>query len=271
MSAGCSSCGHENPDGHRLCGRCGPRLPSGCPVCGSVSEPNELFCGQCGASLAQAPNPASTGGNAAATTVAVPTSPAAREPEGERKQLTVLFADVQGSMELQEDLDVEAWAKIVDRFVKILVDGVRRFGGTVDKFTGDGIMALFGAPLAQEDHARRACHASWHVARAIRTYAEELRRSEGVVLHGRVGLSSGEAVVGRVGEDLRIDPTALGHTVGLAQRMEALAIPDSAYLTQYTARLVEGGFRLRDLGPMTVKGAREPLGVFGLARPAPPR
>jgi len=109
------------------------------------------------------------------------------------------------------------------------------------------------------------------VARAIRTYAEELRRSEGVDLHVRVGLSSGEVVVGRVGEDLRIDPTALGHTVGMAQRMEALAAPGSAYLTQHTARLVEGWFRLRDLGPMTVKGAREPVGVFVLEGPAPPR
>src|SRR4029077_8511751 len=198
-------------------------------------------------------------------------APAAREPEGERKQLTVLFADVQGSMELQETLDVEAWAKIVDRFVNILADEVRRFGGTVDKFTGDGIMALFGAPLAQEDHARRACHAAWHMTRAIRAYAEELRRSEGVDLHVRVGLNSGEVVVGRVGEHLRIDPTALGHTVGLAQRMEALALPGSAYLTEHTARLVEGWFRLRDLGPMTVKGAREPLGVFIPEGEAPPR
>jgi class 3 adenylate cyclase len=193
-----------------------------------------------------------------------------RDPEGERKQLTVLFADVQGSMELQEDLDVEAWAKIVDRFVNILADGVRRFGGTIDKFTGDGIMALFGAPEAQEDHARRACHAAWHMSRAIRAYAEELRQSEGVDLHVRVGLNSGEVVVGRVGQDLRIDPTALGHAVGLAQRMEALAVPGSTYLTERTARLVEGWFRLRDLGPMTVKGAREQMGVYVLAGPAPP-
>src|SRR4029077_2441455 len=121
------------------------------------------------------------------------------------------------------------------------------------------------------DHARRACHAAWHMARAIRTYAEELRRSEGVVLHVRVGLTSGEVVVGRVGEDRRIDPTAHGHPVGLAQRMEALAVPGSAYLTEHTARLVEGWFRLRDLGPMTVKGAREPVGVFVLEGPEPPR
>ena len=172
-------------------------------------------------------------------------------------------------MELQEELDIEAWAGIVDRFVKILADGVRRYGGTVDKFTGDGIMALFGAPEAQEDHARRACHAAWHMSRAIRTYAEELHQSDGVDLHVRIGLNSGEAVVGRGSSDLRLDP--LGHTVGLAQRMEALAVAGSTYVTQHTARLVEGWFRLRDLGPMTVKGAREPLGVFVLEGPSPPR
>ena len=274
MNHPCSTCGHENHEGRRFCADCGARLGMRCPACGAAGDPdqpNERFCGACGTPLSPPPG-AARASLPTATSEATTSSPAAvSEPEGERKQLTVLFADVQGSMELQEDLDVEAWAKILDRFVNILAEGVRRFGGTVDKFTGDGIMALFGAPIAQEDHARRACFAAWHMARAIRTYAEELRRSEGVYLHVRIGLNSGEVVVGRVGEDLRIDPTALGHTVGLAQRMEALAVPGSAYLTQHTARLVEGWFRLRDLGPMTVKGAREPLGVFVLEGPAPPR
>ena len=267
MSPACPACGVADPGDGKFCTACGAPLAGACPKCGSPIRPDRGFCGECGSAL---------GTPAAAASTAAPVSarsapPVAREPEGERKQLTVLFADVQGSMELQEDLDVEAWAEIVDRFVNILADGVRRYGGTVDKFTGDGIMALFGSPLAQEDHARRACHAAWYMARAIRTYAEELRRAEGVDLHVRVGLNSGEVVVGRVGEDLRIDPTALGHAVGLAQRMEALAVPGSAYLTQHTARLVEGWFRLRDLGPMTVKGAREPLGVYVLEGPAPPR
>jgi adenylate cyclase len=181
----------------------------------------------------------------------------------------VLFADVQGSMDLQEDLDPEAWAQIMGRFVQILAEGVRRFGGTVDQFTGDGIMALFGAPVAQEDHARRACHAAWHLTSAIAAYAEELRRSQGVDLHVRLGLNSGEVVMGRVGDDVRLDPTAFGHTVGLAQRMEAMAEPGRAYLTEHTARLVEGWFRFKDLGPMVVKGAREPLGVYMLEGPAP--
>ena len=264
MSAVCVGCGRGNRAGRRFCDGCGAPLTMTCPGCGAV-DPGERFCGECGIPLSA---------NAASEITAARTGTSLKvrpEPEGERKQLTVLFADVQGSMELQEDLDVETWAKIVDRFVNVLASEVRRFGGTVDAFTGDGIMALFGAPLSQEDHARRACHAAWHMARAIRAYAEELRRSDRVDLHMRIGLDSGEVVMGRVGEDLRIDPAALGHTVGMAQRMEALAVPDSAYLTQHTARLVEGWFRLRDLGPMTVKGAREPVGVFVLDGPAPLR
>jgi class 3 adenylate cyclase/tetratricopeptide (TPR) repeat protein len=189
--------------------------------------------------------------------------------EGERKQLTVLFADVQGSMDLQENLDPEVWARIMGRFVQILAEGIRRCGGTVDKFTGDGIMALFGAPVAQEDHARRACHAAWQLTTAMAAYAESLRCSQGVDFHVRLGLASGEVVVGRVGEDIRLDPTALGHTVGLAQRMEALAEPGRVYLTEHTARLVKSWFRLTDRGPMTVKGARKPLQVFMLDGPRP--
>jgi class 3 adenylate cyclase/tetratricopeptide (TPR) repeat protein len=224
------------------------------------------FCGDCGASLRL------TTIRIEAPALTVPRAALhLGEAEGERKQLTVLFADVHRSMQIQEHLDVESWARIVERFVDILARGVRRFGGTVDKFTGDGIMALFGAPLALEDHARRACHAAWHMTREVRAYADELRRSEGVDLEVRIGLNSGEVVLVSVGEDVRLDPTALGHAVGLAQRMEALAVPGSVYLTVHTARMVEGWFRLRELGPMRVRGAREPLGVFVLEGPEPSR
>ena len=266
MSAVCPACGEEHAPGAKFCSECGAPLPRVCPNCGT-SAGSGRFCSECGVSLSTTPaDPASTPGATSAVTSL------AREPEGERKQLTVLFADVQGSMDLQESLDPEVWAGIMGRFASILAEGVRRYGGTVDKFTGDGVMALFGAPLAQEDHARRACHAAWHLTKAIATYADGLRADKGVDLHVRLGLNSGEVVVGRVGNDVTLDPTALGHAVGLAQRMESMAEPGKAYLTDHTARLVEGWFQLEHLGPMTIKGAREPLWVYaleGLAASAP--
>ena len=152
--------------------------------------------------------------------------------EGERKQVTVLFADVMGSMELAEQQDPEEWRQIMERFFAILCEGVHRFEGTVDKFTGDGIMALFGAPIAHEDHAQRACYAALHLQEELAAYAAELRREQGLSFSVRMGLNSGEVVVGAIGEDLGMDYTAIGHTVGLAQRMEQLAEPGKAYLTR---------------------------------------
>jgi class 3 adenylate cyclase len=247
----CSACGHENRQGAKFCGACGGPLAQACPQCGTPIRHDERFCTECGTPVASA----------------APPSPEAVPASAERKHITVLFADVAGSMDLQEQLDAEVWAQIMGRFVAILVEGVRKFGGTVDKFTGDGIMALFGAPVAQEDHARRACHAAWHLTRAIGEYSVALRQQQGVELHVRLGLNSGEVVVGRVGDDVTLDPTALGHTVGLAQRMEAMAEPGKAYLTEHTARLVEGWFHLEGLGPTPVKGAREPARVYALGAP----
>jgi class 3 adenylate cyclase/predicted ATPase len=191
--------------------------------------------------------------------------------EGERKQVTVLFADVKGSMELAEQVDPEEWHRILDRFFQILADGVHRFEGTVNQYTGDGIMALFGAPIAHEDHAQRACYAALHLRDALRSYSEELKRARGVNFSVRIGLNSGEVVVGKIGDDLRMDYTAQGHTVGLAQRMEQLASSESAYVTAQTARLVEGFFQLRDLGGFELKGAAEPLRVFELQGVGPLR
>jgi class 3 adenylate cyclase len=160
----------------------------------------------------------------------------------------VLFADVTGSMALAESVDPEAWQRIMDRFFALLCDGVHRFERTVNKFTGDGIMALFGAPIAHEDHARRGCYAALHLRDELAGYAAELRRDRGLNFSVRMGLNSGEVVVDTIGDDLQLDYTAIGHTVGLAQRMEALAEPGQAYVTEQTARLVGGFFALRDLG-----------------------
>jgi class 3 adenylate cyclase len=143
--------------------------------------------------------------------------------EGERKQVTVLFADLKGSMDLGEKVDPEEWYRIMDRFFQILSDGVHRFEGTVDKFTGDGIMAIFGAPIAHEDHARRACYAALHLRDELRRYAEELKRTRGLSFSVRMGLNSGEVVVETIGDDLKMVYTAHGNTVGLGQSLKHAA------------------------------------------------
>jgi class 3 adenylate cyclase/tetratricopeptide (TPR) repeat protein len=187
------------------------------------------------------------------------------EADGERKQVTVLFADVKGSMDLAEGQDPEQWRRIMQRFFALLADGVHRFEGTVDKFTGDGIMAVFGAPVAHEDHARRACYAALTMLDDIAAYAAELRRTEGLSFSTRIGVNSGEVIAGAIGEGGDGGYTAIGHTVGLAQRMEALAEPGKAYLTEAAAELAGGYFELEDLGEFEIKGASRPVRVFELA------
>ncbi len=184
--------------------------------------------------------------------------------DAERKQVTVLFADVSGSMDLAEQEDPEEWRKIMQRFFSILADTVTRFEGTVDKFTGDGIMAIFGAPVAHEDHARRACYAALQMLDDVAEYAAELRRAKGLNFSTRIGINSGEVVAGAIGEGGG-SYTAIGHTVGLAQRMEALAEPGRAYLTEHAAKLARGYLDLRDLGEFEIKGASRPVQVFELA------
>jgi predicted ATPase/class 3 adenylate cyclase len=181
--------------------------------------------------------------------------------EGERKQVTVLFADVQGSMDMAEGQDPEQWHAIMQRFFAILADAVHRYEGTVDKFTGDGIMAVFGAPVAHEDHARRACYAALKMLDEVGEYAAELRRKHGLNFSTRVGVNSGEVVAGEIGEG---GYTAVGHTVGLAQRMEALAEPGKAYLTEDAAELAHGYMELDDLGEFEIKGVSRPVRVFEL-------
>lgn len=174
---------------------------------------------------------------------------------GERKQVTVFFADVKGSVALSRQVDAERWHEILDRFFQILAAGVHRFEGTLNQFTGDGVMALFGAPIAHEDHAQRACYAALHLERALRVYADELRRTEGLNFSVRMGLNSGEVVVGKIGDDLRMDYTAQGHTVGLAARIQEVAPADTVYLGETTANLVSGYFELADRGEFDLKGA----------------
>src|SRR3954463_9586377 len=168
-------------------------------------------------------------------------------------------------MDLAEQEDPEEWRKIMQRFFSLLAETVTRFEGTVDKFTGDGIMAVFGAPVAHEDHAQRACYAALRMLDDVSAYAAELRREQGLNFSIRIGINSGEVVAGAIGAGEEGDYTAIGHTVGLAQRMEALAEPGKAYLTEHTAELARGFLDLRNLGEFEIKGASRPVQAFELA------
>ncbi len=299
----CPSCAHGNREAASFCESCGEPMPVACPGCGTALRDGARFCDSCGEAIpglatsgsARGPSrsegrenlrsssPSPKHGSASASPSQ--RSPAAYTPkhlaekilasksalEGERKQVTVLFADVKGSMEMAEQVDPEEWHRILNRFFEILGEGVHRFEGTVNQFTGDGIMALFGAPIAHEDHANRACFAALHLGESLRRYADELRRSEGLNFSVRMGINSGEVVVGKIGDDLRMDYTAQGHTVNLAARMENLAEPGKVYLTGDTAGLVEGFFALRDLGAFDIKGVRDPVHVYELQGAGPLR
>ena len=187
-----------------------------------------------------------------------------RALEGERKQVTVLFADLKGSMELLAERDPEEARQLLDPALHAMMEAVHRYEGTVNQVLGDGIMALFGAPVAHEDHAVRACYAALAMQAAMQRYAEEVRRTQGLAVQMRVGLNSGEVVVRAIGNDLHMDYSAVGQTTHLAARMEQLAAPGSVLLTAATLRLVEGLVRVQALGPVPVKGLADPVEVFEL-------
>ncbi|MBW2280922.1 MAG: AAA family ATPase [Deltaproteobacteria bacterium] len=268
----CPGCSQSLPDDAAFCGHCGASLASDreCAGCGRANPAAMGFCLGCGRPLREEPT-------------APHRDPRAYTPkhladkilqsksalEGERKQVTVLFADVQQSMELAGELDPEDWHVVLDRFFQILTDGVHRFEGTVNQYTGDGIMALFGAPIAHEDHAQRACYTALDLQDRLRSYADEVRLERGLNFSTRIGLNSGEVVVGKIGDDLRMDYTAQGQVVNVAQRMEQLAEPGRVYLTQRTADRVAGYFELREIGPTQVKGSSEGMRVHELAGPGP--
>ena len=273
----CANCRRENPADDRFCGGCGAPLPRACPACGRPTPPGDAFCGGCGQAFESPAQPNRY--------VPVHSDPRAYTPkhlaekilasksalEGERKQVTVLFADVKGSLELAEQVDPEEWHRILNRFFEILTDGVHRFEGTVNQYTGDGIMALFGAPIAHEDHAHRACYAALRLQSELQRYARSLRLERGLDFAVRMGINSGEVIVGKIGDDLRMDYTAQGHTVGLAARLEQLAEAGKIYLTEHTASLVAGFFQTEELGPVQAKGVRDAVRVFELQGVGPMR
>jgi class 3 adenylate cyclase/tetratricopeptide (TPR) repeat protein len=254
-----------------FCGRCGARLAATCPSCGYANPEGFAFCGKCGARVAEAAAPPRPGSPAFASPESYTPKHLAEKIltsrstlEGERKQVTVLFADLKGSMELLADRDPEEARTLLDPVLERMMEAVHRYEGTVNQVMGDGIMALFGAPLAHEDHAVRACYAALDMQAAMRRYAEEARRSHGVSLEIRVGLNSGAVVVRAIGSDLRMDYTAVGQTTHLAARMEQLATGGRSLLTADTLRLAEGYVEVTPLGPVPVKGLDAPVEVYEL-------
>jgi len=191
--------------------------------------------------------------------------------EGERKQVTVLFADMKGSMELLADRDPEGARKILDPILEHMMEAVHRYEGTVNQVMGDGIMALFGAPLAHEDHAVRACYSALRMQESVKKYAEGVQKTEGVPIQIRVGMNSGEVVVRSIGSDLKMDYTAVGQSTHLAARMEQMAMPGSILLTADTLSLTEGFVQVKPLGPVNVKGLSEPIEVYEVTGAGPVR
>ncbi len=260
----CGGCGFDNPAGVKFCGECGSSIEACCPACEASNPAGFKFCGECGTALRSDGTPKRAPREYTPRHLADKILKTKSAIEGERKRVTVLFADVKSSMELASRTDPEEWHAILDRFFQILSDGVHRFEGTVNQYTGDGIMALFGAPIAHENHAQRACFASLHLRDELKKYADELRLTQGLDFSVRIGINSGDVVVGKIGDDLRMDYTAQGATVGLAQRMEQVAAAHSICLSDETAKLVTGYFSLRDLGEAQIKGVDEALRVHEL-------
>jgi len=260
----CPNCQHENTAKAKFCEQCAAEVARACATCGCAVSTTAKFCPECGHPLKPIANdtrfasprsytPQHLADKILSSRVAI---------EGERKQVTVLFADIKGSMELFADRDPEAVQKLFDPVLERMIEAVHRYEGTVNRVMGDGIMALFGAPIAHEDHAVRACYAALRMQERLARYADQVQRSHGVVVTIRVGLNSGEIVVCAIGNDLHMDYTVVGQTANLAARVEQMAKAGSVLTTADTFRLVEGYVAMKPLGPVPVKGLTERVQVY---------
>ena len=260
----CPKCRHENALEAKFCEQCAVPLGQACVNCGTQMSSTAKFCSECGHPLPPVADITRFGSPKSYTpqhlAERILTSRAALE--GERKQVTVLFADIKGSMELLADRDAEAAQKLLfDPVLDRMIEAVHRYEGTVHRVMGDGIMALFGAPLALEDHAVRACYAGLRMQETVSRYGDEVQRSHGVQVAIRVGLNSGEIVVRAIGNDLHMDYTVVGQTAHLASRMKQIANPGSVLTTADTVGLAEGYIAVRPLGPVPVKGLADPVQI----------
>jgi len=266
----CPNCQRENPEDAIFCNGCGHKLELACPECGKMNPPASRFCNGCGHDFSKPEEVPPIDYN----------QPQSYTPkfladkilnnrssiEGERKLVTVLFADVANYTSMSEKVDPEEIHQIMDGCFKMLMDKIHGHEGTVNQFTGDGVMALFGAPVAHEDHAQRACYAALSIQKAIGEYGEKLKADRGVDFLMRIGLNSGPVIVGSIGDDLRMDYTAVGDTTNLAARMEGMAQPGTILGTGYTHKLARDFFQFESLGKVEVKGKKEPVDAYELKK-----
>jgi class 3 adenylate cyclase/tetratricopeptide (TPR) repeat protein len=265
----CHRCSHDNPEEAKFCGECGSRLERVCPSCGTGNPPANRFCHRCGQPLVLSPVPESRFASPQRYTpryLAEKILSSRTALEGERKQVTVLFADVSGFTSISEQLDPEEVHRLMNRAFELMLDEIHRYEGTVNQFLGDGLMALFGAPVAHEDHAQRAVHAALDIQRVLQGYQAELQRTQEITFRIRLGLNTGLVVVGSIGDNLRMDYTAVGDTTNLAARMLSLAEPGQILIAEETHKLVHGYFVTRPLGEQTIKGKVQPVGVYEVVR-----
>ena len=267
----CPQCQFENPDDAKFCIECASQMEFHCPNCGILTPVTGKFCKECGYDLKkprEEPPPINYSEPQSYTTKHLTDKILTTRSsiEGERKLVTVLFADVANYTSMSEKLDPEEVHQIMDGCFKILMDEIHKFEGTINQFTGDGVMALFGAPISHEDHPQRACRTALAIQRAIDEYGEKIRKDCNVEFRLRIGLNSGPVIVGAIGDDLRMDYTAVGDTTNLAMRMESMAGPGNIQISESTYRLIKAYFDCEDLGSVPVKGKEEPQRTYKLIK-----
>ena len=264
----CSQCHYKNPQEARFCIECGNPLDLLCPQCGGKTPAGAKFCMECGHDLnSRASSPPIDLNLPRSYTpkfLADKTLTTHSAVSGERKSVTVLFADVVNFTSIAERLDPEEVHEILDGCFKILMGEIHRREGSVNQFTGDGVMALFGAPLATEDHAGHACQAALCIQEFLAEYGKKITTQYGVEFSLRIGLNSGPVMVGAIGDDLRMDYTAVGDTINLAARMESMAEPGTILATENTFKLAQDFFRFEPLGKATVKGKKKHQKIYRL-------
>jgi class 3 adenylate cyclase/tetratricopeptide (TPR) repeat protein len=262
----CPKCQFDNREGAKFCKECGNKLDYACPKCDASITPDSKFCDECGYDLSK-------------PTIAPPVhydEPQSYTPrfladkilttrssmEGERKLVTVLFADVANYTSISEKIDPEEAHQMMDGCFKILMDEIHQYEGTINQFTGDGVMALFGAPLAHEDHAQRACTAALSIQKAMGEYGERIKRETGTEFRMRIGLNSGPVIVGSIGDDLRMDYTAVGDTTNLAARIQQKTNPGEVWTSQETRNIIRDYFENKPVGKIQLKGKSKPQSIY---------